>query len=159
MPRAPAVRRQAWTCLFEPLTHCDIPRGPRFGTPYPHRIHRPNDMPDWRIVTTNFVMSRRMLWGDFAQNPPLDSPQFVRHNAALLAFLFRPVPRIVAHKERLWQWLRLTTGAGAPGFTAVHVRLTDKVPSLPPHDLACSPTPPTPVGTVPGWNLECVVKH
>ena len=74
------------------------------------------------VLVTNLVFSRKLLWHKFVQFPGLDHSAFLHHNAALLAFLFRPTDAVVQYKAALKQRL----GLQEP-YVALHVRRTDKV--------------------------------
>eukprot|EP00667_Euglena_gracilis_P011315 EG_transcript_11564 len=118
-------RYQPWNCYFAPITNCDLPRIKGFGRPIAIWLHRLSDLTGrfGRVqqFATDAVFAQKLFFGLLSQNPPLET-DFLRHNAPLAAFLFRPVPRVAVYQRRLRERL------GLGRFVAVHVRGTDKLP-------------------------------
>eukprot|EP00668_Euglena_longa_P033342 GGOE01042892.1.p1 GENE.GGOE01042892.1~~GGOE01042892.1.p1 ORF type:complete len:498 (+),score=87.53 GGOE01042892.1:133-1626(+) len=117
-------RYQPWNCYFEPITNCDLPRIKGFGRPIAIWLHRISDLTGRfgkvQQFATDAVYAQKLFFGLLSQNPPLET-DFLRHNAPLVTFLFRPVQRILLYKRRLK--LRLQLGS----YASVHIRGTDKL--------------------------------
>ena len=78
---------------------------------------------NFRHLITNVVYSRKLFFNHLVEIPALHG-RYMRHNAMLLRYVFRPVPYIMAYKEAMKGWLGLDR---VGQFGALHIRGTDKV--------------------------------
>eukprot|EP00997_Jenningsia_sp_PLL12_P003663 NODE_1699_length_1089_cov_66.926923_g1384_i0.p1 GENE.NODE_1699_length_1089_cov_66.926923_g1384_i0~~NODE_1699_length_1089_cov_66.926923_g1384_i0.p1 ORF type:complete len:261 (-),score=40.46 NODE_1699_length_1089_cov_66.926923_g1384_i0:167-949(-) len=108
---------------YQPITNCEPRELNKIHMTWSDtqfKLSRFNTSSEDEVVSINIDKVRGLL-PKFGQFPALTG-YALRHNAHLLAFLFRPVDPIVRHFQDVWSNLGLDRRA----YSAVHIRHTDK---------------------------------